>query len=931
LSVGQPLCQIGLGAGAAAAKSPTGLPSTAGQAVQTGPTTATGTYDAGEFLRIGPRQIPLLRSRQKVAVIQAPSEGIQAAFQPDPARSGVAGQIETKDRLYRFERYIRPSGASGPTGWPAVTVFQTRKFASADEQTQSMRLLEQQTAAEEVVPVYIHGDSGLEMIPTGKIVVKLRVKDDLAGLSAINRRLGTSIDRRIRGTADQYILTAPHSTAHQLFDLCAVLEQESALEWAEPDFISQVVRHSYQPNDPFFDPNQWYLKDINVPQAWDIVTGSDQIIIAFLDNGMDLQHEDLQGALPSNAGEIPDNGIDDDHNGWTDDVNGWNFHDDNNNPNPGSLYDSHGTQVAGVAAATGNNGIGIAGCAFGCKLMPLKVLEGDSRAEKLDVVYGAIAEALYYAAGQTEDGHNRWRGADVISISLGFSETNMIDTALQFAVEQGRNGKGCATFCAAGNDAAGWLGYRIYGIDAGTHHFRWELARDGSGSAGDNTVWLDSIIWPGETAELLQSPTLPADWKTGGEATWATVQNDTEGNHAMTGWTGPSSRAVRPGPVDHWGRSYLDVKKTVPAGYIDFSVWPSLQESYPSYVGDSSSASLDYYPFTVLGTPQNRRVQFIALRDELGWDPLTPLPARTLKFAEFEIYMPQSQRIDEMTIRVKQIEPGRDRYDTAQWDDAGWTTVFHGTSVPLDTGTVFDLADGTRVNLVRFNFTREFPYDPNCNLAVDISMTQTRSGIWGGLCLTSLTTETRTIEGQESTTLTGGSPVNWHGSYGKAQLSNWVPLMWLGSGDELRFFVDGELAAKASGVAQSVAGLSYPASNPYTVAVGASTDFGRRSDYSQYGADLDFVAPSSGGLKDIFTTDRTGTKGDDPSNYSQYFGGTSAATPLASGVAALMLSRNPNLTSDQVRTILRQTCQKIGDDPYTDGRNEHYGYGRIDA
>ena len=138
-----------------------------------------------------------------------------------------------------------------------------------------------------------------------------------------------------------------------------------------------------------------------------------------------------------------------------------------------------------------------------------------------------------------------------------------------------------------------------------------------------------------------------------------------------------------------------------------------------------------------------------------------------------------------------------------------------------------------------------------------------------------------------------GPAPNHCATSGPPQLSNWVPMMWLGSGDELRFFVDGMLAAKASGVAQSVAGVSYPASNQYTVAVGASTDFGRRSDYSQYGADLDFVAPSSGGLKDIFTTDRTGIKGDDPNNYSPYFGGTSAATPLASGVAALMLSRNP--------------------------------------
>jgi subtilisin family serine protease len=901
-------------AGGAADPALARLPSAAGRTLQSGLTTASGTYDAGESLRIGQRRIRLLRSQQKVAVIHAPTAGIQAASQPE--------QIETTDRLYRFERHI---------GKPAVTIFQTRKFASVDEQTRSMRQLEQQTAAEKVVPVYLHGDSGLEMIPTGKIVVKFRVKDDLAGLSAVNRRLGTSIDRRIRGTADQYVLSAPHSTAHQLFDLCALLEQEPAIEWAEPDFISQAVRQALKPNDPFFNLDQWYLKDINVPQAWDIVTGSNQIIIAFLDDGMDLQHEDLQGTLPSNAGEIPGNGIDDDHNGWKDDVNGWNFYDDSNDPSPGYLYDNHGTQVAGVAAATGNNGKGIAGCAFGCKLMPLKIIGGDPREAKDDVLNAAIAEALYYAAGQTADGHNRWRGADVISISLGLSETNTVNTALQLAAQQGRNGKGCATFCASGNSASGWTPQRIYGIDAGTHHFRWELVRDCSGSAGDNTVWVDSILWPGGTPELLQNPALPADWKTGGDAKWATVQNDAEGNHAMTGWMGPSAYSIRPGPLDHWGRSYLDVKKTVPDGYMDFWVWTSLLESYPCLVGDSFSTTADVYPFGVLGTPQNRRVQFICLRDELGWDPLTPLPRRMLKFAEFHVVEAQAQRIAELTIRMKQIEPGRDRYDAAQWDEAAWTTVFHATNVPLNTGPSFELPDGTRTNLVRFNFTRAFPYDPNYNLAVDICLTETRTGIAGGLCLTSLTDETRTIEGEESSKIGADSPINWQGSYGNAQLSTWIPLMWLGSGDEMRFFVDGVLATKASGVASSMLGIAYPASNEYTIAVGASTDFGRRSDYSQYGPDLDFLAPSSGGRQGIFTTDRMGLHGDDPGNYNPYFGGTSAATPLASGVAALMLSRNQNLTADQVRTIMRQTCQKIGDDPYTNGRNDHYGYGRIDA
>jgi subtilisin family serine protease len=893
----------------------TGLISLVGRSSGSGPSVASGTYDAGESLRIGSRRIPLLRSQQKVAVIHGSTEGIRVASDIE--------QVETVDRVYRIERRISK---------PSVTVFQTRKFTSPDEQTGSMRQLEQQTAAGEVVPVYIHGDSGLEVIPTGKIVVKLKKQDDLAGLSTVNRRLGTRIERPIRGTADQYILSAPHSAAGELFDLCAILEREPAIEWAEPDFITQVIKHApFTPNDPFFDPNQWYLKDIRAPQAWDIVTGSNQIIIAIVDDGMDLKHEDLKGALPSNAGEIAGNGLDNDHNGWVGDVNGWNFHDDNNDPGPGYLFDSHGTEVAGVAAATGNNGIGIAGCAFGCKLMPLKVLEGDPRQEKEDTINTAIAEALYYAAGQTADGHNRWRGADVISISLGFSETNLVNAALQFAAQQGRNGKGCPTFCASGNSASGWAAYRIYGIDAGAHHFRWEMVRDGSGSAGDNTVWLDSIAWPGGTAELFQNLGLPAGWKTGGDARWITVQNDAQGNHAMTGWTGLASRAVRPGPLDHWGRSFLDIEKTTGSGAVSFWVWSSLLESYPSLVGDSPFIIPDLWPFSLAGAPQNRRTQFICLRDELGWDSLTPLPIRELKFAEFQIVDAPSRPIDELTIRVKQIEPGRDRYDNAEWDEAGWTTVLHATNVPLDTGTVFDLPDGTRTNLIRFNFANGFRYDPNYNLAVDISMSETHAPVLGGLCLTSLTDETRAIVGEESPKLGPDSPVNWHDSYGKAQLTRWVPLMWLGSGDEMRFFVDGLLATKTSGVAQSKAGIAYPASNLYTIAVGACTDFGLRSDYSQYGPDLDFLAPSNGGLKSILTTDRMGLKGDDPGNYFQYFGGTSAATPLASGVAALMLSRNPNLTADQIRTILRQTCEKIGDEPYVAGRNDHFGYGRIDA
>jgi len=887
-----------------------------------GLTLSSGTYDAGESLHVGQRRIPLLRSRQKVAVIHAPAAGLSIAAVPQ--------QIETADRLYRLERQILPARVAGAGARGAVTVLETRRFSSVEEQANAMRTLQKQTAASGVVPVFIHGDSGLEMIPTGKIAVKLKVPDDLAGLAAVNRRLGTQIDRRIRGTADQYLLASPQTTVRELFDLCAALEREPAIEWAEPDFISQVVRHARKPDDPFFDTHQWYLKDINAPEAWDIVTGSDQIIIAIIDDGMDLRHEDLVGALPGNAREIPGNDRDDDGNGWKDDANGWNFHEDNNNPHPNSRYDNHGTQVAGVAAATGNNGKGIAGCAFGCKLMPLKVLGGDPRDQKEDVVNTAIAEALYYAAGQTANGKDQWRGADVISISLGFSETNMVNTALRFAVQHGRYGKGCPTFCASGNDGSGWTPYRIGGFEAGTYHFRWELARDGSGSDGHNTVWLDSIVWPGGDAETFAS-SLPSDWRTGGEAKWLSVQNDGEGNRAMTGWKGQDSYALRPGPVDHWGRSYLDVKKRVGDGHLSFWVWSSLQESYPSVVGDSFLALADLWPFSTLWAPQHRRTQFICLRDELGWDSYAPAPVRNLKFVEFTLLDAPAHRLDELTIRIKAIEPGRDRYYQAQWDEAGWTTVFHGTNVPLNTGTVVQLSDGGRANLVRFNFTRDFLYDCRNNLAMDITMTQTRWGTWGGWCLTALTNDTRTIVGEESPALGTNTPANWHGTDGGARLTNWIPMVWFGSGDEMRLFVNGVLVAKASGVSKPKPGVSYPASNPYTIAVGACTDFALRSDYSQYGPDLDFVAPSDGGRSSIFSTDRMGSRGSDPNNYSADFGGTSAATPLASGVAALMLSRNPHLSAGQIRTAMQQSCRKIGQEPYLGGRNDYYGYGRIDA
>jgi hypothetical protein len=319
-----------------------------------------GTYFAGESLQVGTREIRLFRSRQKVAVLHAPSQGVRAA--------AVPGTLAVAGRWYALERYINR---------PRLTVLETSRFNSGAEQTKAMRALERQTSLGAVVPVYIHADSGLELIPTGSVVVRLATNDAEAELALLHQRLGTVADRRLRGTPDQYVLSVAAATAEELFGTCTLLAAEPAVVWAEPEFVGQVVRHAFTPNDPLFDPNQWHLPDIQVPDAWDVVTGSDEIVIAIMDDAVEFDHEDLKDAFPSNPGEIYGDGLDNDRNGWTDDVYGWDFYDNDDDPSPTDEAETHGTQVAGVAAATGNNGLGGVGAAFGCRLMALKVFRGE--------------------------------------------------------------------------------------------------------------------------------------------------------------------------------------------------------------------------------------------------------------------------------------------------------------------------------------------------------------------------------------------------------------------------------------------------------------------------------------------------------------------------------------------------------------------------
>lgn len=159
------------------------------------------------------------------------------------------------------------------------------------------------------------------------------------------------------------------------------LRRQKNIETAQ--FNHLVTMRQTIPNDNFFLSQWQYLNDganggvvdadIDADLAWDITTGGvtadgDTIVVAILDNGIGLNHQDFGNNLWINHAEIPDDNIDNDNNGYVDDYRGWNIIDDSDNISGGS----HGTPVAGIIGAKGNNNLGVAGVNWNVKLMIIK-------------------------------------------------------------------------------------------------------------------------------------------------------------------------------------------------------------------------------------------------------------------------------------------------------------------------------------------------------------------------------------------------------------------------------------------------------------------------------------------------------------------------------------------------------------------------------
>lgn len=236
---------------------------------------------------------------------------------------------------------------------------------------------------------------------------------------------------------------------------------------------------------PFDDPElirQWHYHNIgkypgsvpgadaNVFEAWETETGKNNVIVAVVDGGIDVEHEDLVDNLWVNPGEIPGNGIDDDGNGYIDDIHGWNFVSGNGNITLDGV--GHGTHVAGTVAARNNNGIGVGGVAggdgtpdSGVRLMSCQKFEGAYDGDNTDDLSVGAEDAFRYSADN---------GALISQNSWGYTYPDVWPASMQAAIDYFIEYAGCdndgkqlpdspmkggIVIVAAGNDNADALYY----------------------------------------------------------------------------------------------------------------------------------------------------------------------------------------------------------------------------------------------------------------------------------------------------------------------------------------------------------------------------------------------------------------------------------------------------------------------------------------
>jgi uncharacterized delta-60 repeat protein len=255
--------------------------------------------------------------------------------------------------------------------------------------------------------IFAEKDQWVISIVTGRGKLNKQVK-------AAQKKVGSliSIDRHL-GKQNLFLASVPAGTKAD--KLLKSLKAIPGFVYAEPN---AVVGVGSVPNDPEFS-KQWSLNntgqtggtndaDIDAPEAWNTTAGSANVIVGVIDTGIDITHPDLSANVWTNPLEIPGDGIDNDANGYVDDIHGWDFYNSDNDP---SDDNGHGTHVAGIIAASGDNNIGIAGISQRAQVLAIKAFGPDGFGLTADCVNAVnYATALKVRGENVRVINNSWGG-----------------------------------------------------------------------------------------------------------------------------------------------------------------------------------------------------------------------------------------------------------------------------------------------------------------------------------------------------------------------------------------------------------------------------------------------------------------------------------------------------------------------------------------
>ncbi|MCU0918645.1 MAG: S8 family serine peptidase, partial [Planctomycetes bacterium] len=390
-------------------------------------------------------------------------QGQTVEFLPQPQAGYVVQVVAPQDGIGRVSDILgRTAGRVERIGGPDRAGLWTVRHADpTGGNREAISALRGQKGVGYLAPLFTYGGQTVAVTP--EIVVRLQADGTREELESACAGAGIVIDRPMEFTDREYMVQVLGSDAEAVFGAVRYLNGLACVEWAFPNLAfwkkpveppstpappaSPAIRiqqapasgesEGVIPNDEYF-PRQWHLHntgqsggtpgaDIRAPEAWEITTGDPEIIVSVQDNGVASNHPDLVDNL----------------------VPGYDFLDGDEAPGPSLEYfgNAHGTACAGLIAACGNNGIGMTGVTWNCKILPVRDMAARADGTEYACTWADDATAVRWEADHGADVlSNSWKGPTA-PIPIFYSA--IVDVTK--AGGMGRGGRGCVMIFAAGN------------------------------------------------------------------------------------------------------------------------------------------------------------------------------------------------------------------------------------------------------------------------------------------------------------------------------------------------------------------------------------------------------------------------------------------------------------------------------------------------